>query len=139
MSRDFKNALWAGVVLFMWSVMLSGGLSTAQGQTVMVYCSAQKHPGKVVQVVDGDTLEIQLDLGYDTKLDVTFDLFEVKTKGATTTIFVKRWVKEHQGVVIVQNAGRSQNGSWLARVCAADGECLNDELVVAGRARYTGR
>ena len=104
---------------------------------------------RVTRVVDGDTIDVELDLGFNIKLSErvrfvgvnapesrTRDL-EEKERGLAAKDFVGRWLLEHAGMnPIIQTSldGRGKFGRVLGRVLNQEGVCLNDVLIEAGHA-----
>jgi micrococcal nuclease len=102
----------------------------------------------VDRIVDGDTIDVTLDLGFDIfhKGRVRFhginapesrtrDAVE-KAAGLSAKRYVDDWVKAHDGKVIIQTTldDRGKFGRILGRVLNDAGECLNDEMVSLGHA-----
>ncbi len=102
---------------------------------------------KVDRVVDGDTIDATLDLGFDIHLNVrirfaginapesrTKDLVE-KQKGLEAKRFVEDWLN-HCEKVIVQTTldKKGKFGRVLGNILNQDGSCLNEEMVVLGHA-----
>jgi micrococcal nuclease len=104
---------------------------------------------EVVRVVDGDTLDVNVDLGFRvfTKLRLrllhvdTPEVFGVKhgseehKAGLIASEATKAWVKEHGPHVVIRTAkGTGKYGRWLAEVGCDGGEThsLNDHLIDKG-------
>lgn len=109
------------------------------------------YKAKVLDVVDGDTLDVSVDLGFDisTKIRVrlygvnapesrTIDLVE-KTAGLASKEFVKSWVASCNGDVVITTIKdeKEKYGRLLANVYFASDHavCLNNELVANGFAK----
>jgi micrococcal nuclease len=107
----------------------------------------------VVKVVDGDTMDLDVNLGYRVTFSDRFRLYGIDTpevygvkktseeyqKGLKASAFAKEWVAKQEGKVLVRSAkDRGKYGRWLATIYAADGEgeSLNDLLVSSGNAVY---
>ena len=108
----------------------------------------------VDRVIDGDTLEGDIDLGFSVKLDdQRLRLLRVNTperKGSTRAAgdrakaFTERWLQSHANIVIrsrkrdKQHAERDAFGRYLVEVYGDDEggrqECLNDALLDSGNA-----
>ena len=103
---------------------------------------------QVKRVVDGDTIDVELDLGFDIRLKArirfaginapesrTRDPVE-KQAGLAAKRYVEEWVSEREQQVIIQTTldDRGKFGRVLGRVLNPDGHCLNDELVSVGHA-----
>jgi micrococcal nuclease len=107
----------------------------------------------VDRVVDGDTIDVILDLGFDLKMDSrirfaginapesrTRDAVE-KEAGLAAKHYVENWVGalEHKVIIATQLDERGKFGRVLGRVLSDDGACLNDEMVSLGHAKpYDG-
>ena len=108
---------------------------------------------QVVRVVDGDTIDVELDLGFDIRLKArvrfaginapesrTRDAVE-KQAGLAAKRYVEDWISEREQRVIIQTTldDRGKFGRVLGRILNPDGHCLNDELVSLGHAKpYEG-
>lgn len=109
---------------------------------------------KVIRVVDGDTIVVDVDLGFDVwvrnitlRLD-RIDAYETRlTKGTTQEMkdkgilaksFVQSSVDAYPDNITITTTGRGKYGRWIAEV-AIDGEHvsnLSDALVSMGYAIY---
>ncbi len=108
---------------------------------------------QVERVVDGDTIDVELDLGFDIRLKArvrfaginapesrTRDAVE-KQAGLAAKRYVEDWISEREQRGIIQTTldDRGKFGRVLGRVLNPDGHCLNDELVSLGHAKpYDG-
>ena len=108
----------------------------------------------VDRVIDGDTIEGDIDLGFSVKLDdQRLRLLRVNTperKGSTRAAgdrakaFTERWLANHENIVIrsrkrdKQHAERDSFGRYLVEVYGDDEggrqSCLNDALLESGNA-----
>ena len=107
----------------------------------------------VDRVVDGDTIDVILDLGFDISYrgrvrfqginapeSRTRDAVE-KQAGLAAKRYVEDWVNGLEKRVIIQTSldDRGKFGRILGRILNDDGECLNDEMVSLGHAKpYDG-
>jgi len=102
----------------------------------------------VDRVVDGDTIDVTLDLGFDIQMkgrvrfhgvnapeSRTRDAVE-KQKGLAAKRYVEDWVSGLENRVIIQTTldDKGKYGRILGRILNNDGECLNDEMVSLGHA-----
>jgi micrococcal nuclease len=102
----------------------------------------------VDRVVDGDTIDVTLDLGFDISLrgrvrfhginapeSRTRDAVE-KQAGLAAKRYVEDWVNGLESRVIIQTSldDRGKFGRILGRILNEEGECLNDEMVSLGHA-----
>ncbi|MTV50798.1 thermonuclease family protein [Heliobacillus mobilis] len=95
---------------------------------------------KVTRVIDGDTFEAEVDLGFHVIIKERFRLYglnapeihgEDKARGERS----KQWLARRlEGQVVTVNSVRKEKyGRWLAVVNAA-GKNVNDEMVAEGLA-----
>ena len=102
----------------------------------------------VERVVDGDTIDVVLDLGFDISYrgrirfqginapeSRTRDAVE-KQAGLAAKRYVEDWINGHEQRVIIQTSldDRGKFGRILGRILNDEGECLNDEMVSLGHA-----
>ena len=102
----------------------------------------------VVRVVDGDTIDVILDLGFDISYrrrvrfhginapqSRTKDPVEMEA-GLAAKRYVEDWISALEQQVIIQTSlgDGSEVGHILGRILNDDGECLNDEMVSLGHA-----
>ena len=102
---------------------------------------------QLVRVIDGDTVVLAVDLGFNVTVHETFRLFGVncpeqhgetrdgglKARGFTTT-----WLVNHKGFRVRSFKPRPQEkyGRWLADITSADGVAsLSADLIAAGNAK----
>ena len=104
---------------------------------------------EVKKVVDGDTFDIVIDLGFDTLKKGRVRLYGVNTPESRTTNleekkmglaakeFTDQWIKKAGNYVKIETIldKNEKYGRILARVWNEAGECLNTEIVKAGLAR----
>jgi|TARA_R100000781_G_C4041188_1_gene114028 micrococcal nuclease len=108
------------------------------------------YKAKCLRVVDGDTLDAQVDLGFDihkvirvrlvginTPESRTRDL-EEKERGLAAKAFVKDILKKHKNYFILQSQGVGKYGRCLGEIFLGDTK-LNDLLINEGHAvKYHG-
>ena len=106
-----------------------------------------KYGAKLVRVVDGDTADVMIDLGFDTwvKARLRFqgvDTWEKRTrnkeekvKGIAASAFTKEHLERNEGSFIIQSFGKGKYGRVLAEIFI-DGEdkSLNQLLIENGHA-----
>ena len=99
------------------------------------------------RVVDGDTIDVKLDLGFDLKMQArirfaginapesrTRDLVE-KQKGLEAKRFVEDWLGNCDAVIIqTQLDKKGKFVRILGTVLNAEGASLNDEMIALGHA-----
>lgn len=98
------------------------------------------YAGKILQVKDGDTIKIEIDLGFNVKVTEVFRLLGVncpESKGPEKPLgFIAKnrtndlamWSPQ----VTVETYKDDSFGRWLAKVYLLDGSCLNDILISEG-------
>lgn len=104
---------------------------------------------EIKKVVDGDTFDIIIDLGFDTLRKGRVRLYGVNTPesrtknleekkmGLAAKEFTDQWIKKAGNYVKIETIldKNEKYGRILARVWNEAGECLNTEIVKAGLAR----
>lgn len=102
------------------------------------------------RVVDGDTMDVRIDLGFYVTLRERVRLAEIDTpeiysvskdseeykKGIEAKEYVKRRLKENDNKLIIETEKRGKWRRWLATVYLDDSsQTLNEELVELGLAK----
>lgn len=95
---------------------------------------------KIVRVVDGDTLDLRIDLGFRVEMDVRVRLSGVNTpeRGHPDWLracgVTRDWcaVASSAWPLLVTTAKTEKYGRWLAVVTDVSGRSLNDQLVKSG-------
>lgn len=110
---------------------------------------AYNYWAKVERLVDGDTLHLEVDMGFNTAIHETFRLLGVNTpekygvkkgseeyiKGVAASAFVESKLPEDGWIEIeVYKDKKEKYGRWLAMVFI-NGENLNESLLANGHAR----
>ena len=112
-----------------------------------------KYNAKLDRVVDGDTVDALVDLGFNTWKKVrirmhgmnapesrTRDALE-KEAGLAAKQYVENWCDDLDNNVIIETQldERGKFGRILGRILNEEGHCLNDEMVSLGHAKpYEG-
>jgi len=106
------------------------------------------YKASVDRIVDGDTIDVTLDLGFDIQLkgrirfaginapeSRTRDAVE-KEQGLAAKRYVEDWTSALENKVIIQTTldDKGKYGRILGRILNDEGECLNDEMVSLGHA-----
>ena len=106
---------------------------------------------KVLRVLDGDTLDVDIDLGFsitlrkqrirmygiDTPESRTRDK-EEKVRGLLSKDFLKGYCPV-DGTIVLISHGKGKFGRILGEIFTADGLCINDQMIQEGYAvRYQG-
>jgi micrococcal nuclease len=103
---------------------------------------------EVKRVVDGDTFDILIDLGFDTFRKGRVRLYgvdtpetrtrnlEEKKMGLAAKEFTDQWLQESNNKVKIESIldKNEKYGRILARVWNNNGQCLNEDLLSAGLA-----
>jgi endonuclease YncB( thermonuclease family) len=91
-------------------------------------------------VVDGDTLDVDLDLGFTIRTRQRLRLNGLNSpekntpEGKAAKAWASEWFAEHGPELVVETHAREKYGRWLATVTGADGACLNTDLLTSGHA-----
>jgi micrococcal nuclease len=101
-----------------------------------------EYNAEVVRIIDGDTLVLDLDLGFHIRTRITARLLGVDTAethgvshdsaeyraGKVQEQFVREWLSEAERLSVRTNK-QGKYGRWLTDIFNSDGECLNDLLI----------
>jgi len=99
------------------------------------------------RVVDGDTVDLIVDLGFDTFRKERFRLYginapesrtkdlEEKKKGKAATIYLTNLVEHLKYVETIQDK-KGKYGRFLIKLFYKDDRCINDIMVERGHAVY---
>ena len=98
------------------------------------------YKAEIVRVLDGDTLDLAIDLGFEVTVNTRVRLFGLNTPevtgnekylGLQATGFVHEWIETHceDNICIVETHKKGKYGRYLAVIKDEFGECLNDELL----------
>ena len=106
-----------------------------------------KYGAKLVRVVDGDTADVMIDLGFDTwvKARLRFkgvDTWEKRTrnkeekvKGLAASAFTKEHLEKNKGFFTIQSYGKGKYGRVLAEIfIEGEEKSLNQLLIENGHA-----
>jgi endonuclease YncB( thermonuclease family) len=103
----------------------------------------RKYPVTVLAAHDGDTVTVDVDLGFRVTIHAQpLRLFGVNcpelptVAGIAAQTFTRQWLKDHHAphMLVQSGDGRDKYGRLLGRLIAADGRCLNDDLLAANQA-----
>ena len=103
---------------------------------------------KVTRVVDGDTIDAEIDLGFDLKLSKRIRLYgintpetrtrdkEEKKRGLAAKKFLQQIVDEQQGVLFLKSLDQGKFGRCIGVLFERDfdDQSINDLLVEQGHA-----
>jgi micrococcal nuclease len=95
-------------------------------------------------VVDGDTLNVGVDLGMEVAINTTLRLYginapELSTQaGKDAKVWAIQWFQDHcptkQFTINTIKDTQEKYGRYLATITAPDGHVYNDDIVAAGHA-----
>lgn len=111
-----------------------------------------KFEAEVTKVVDGDTLDLTIFLGFDVSVNIRVRLFGIDTpevhgvkkeskeykKGIKASEFVHGWLDDNGSNVVVETFKQKKGkyGRWIARIYSKDeSKILNEDLFTSGNAR----
>ena len=111
-----------------------------------------EYAATVNRVVDGDTIDVTLDLGFSIQYQARIRLLGINTpesrtrdkaekaRGLAAKDYGVDWCEAQEAIVIQTSLDkRGKFGRVLGRVLGVDGYCLNDVLVDVGHAEvYDG-
>ena len=105
------------------------------------------YSAKVIDIHDGDTIKVDIDLGFGVILkNQTFRFFginapeihgDTKTAGMQTTVYVQEVLKDKDIIIVTIKDEKEKFGRWLGRIFYHDGDNwinLNQELINKGLA-----
>ena len=126
------------LIFLIGSILLIGVLP------IFVYAEEKEYTATVLKVIDGDTIDVMIDLGFktfrkerirldgvDTPETRTRDL-EEKKKGLEAKNWVKSMIEGKEVIIISTKQGKF--GRYLAKVYIDD-LCINEELIKRGMAK----
>lgn len=106
------------------------------------------YKAEVKKIVDGDTFDVLIDLGFDTFKKERVRLYGLNTPESRTTNleekkmglaakeFTDQWLTKASHKIKIETIKNNEKfGRLLARVWNEAGECLNTEIVKSGLAR----
>ena len=103
------------------------------------------YKAKCIKVVDGDTVDAQVDLGFDTHKIIRIRLvginapesrtrdLEEKVRGLAAKARVKELLKEHKNIFVLKSQGVGKFGRCLGEIYLGEVK-LNDILITEGHA-----
>ena len=122
------------------------------GNTLLSAFLFNKFEGVVTRVVDGDTIDLTICLGFDVSVNIRVRLFGIDTpevhgvkkvseeykKGVKASEFVHEWLINNGSDVVVETFKQKKGkyGRWIARIYSKDeSSILNEDLLASGNAR----
>jgi len=128
----------------------SGGVNTLPGWRLSIHrkvlnMAREYHPFRYqnvtfIRAIDGDTVELEVDLGFKTRYRDNFRLTDVDTpeRGregfSEATDYTRAWCEKYQDSGIeLHSVKRDKYGRWLAVLRSVQtGAVLNDDLITEG-------
>lgn len=98
---------------------------------------------KLVRVTDGDTVVLEIDIGFRMRATMPIRLVGINTPemntpaGKSTRQWVIDWFSEHPAIVVLTRKDPEKYGRWLGVVLpegGTDDQSLNHQLLTAGLA-----
>ncbi len=100
---------------------------------------------QVVEVYDGDTVTVNIDLGFNMSLRglkvrlTGVDTAEMKSKDPILkekAVAARDWLRNQilGKEVFLESHGLDKYGRWLGKIHTHEGTCCNDEMIKAGHA-----
>jgi micrococcal nuclease len=106
---------------------------------------AYEYRTQLKHVVDGDTLDLDIDVGFDIHAMTRIRLLGINTpevvgatkaQGLAASEFARQWLDNRKGEVLIRSYKAKQKekyGRWLAEIWSLDGDqSLNQELLSRG-------
>ncbi len=100
------------------------------------YNNPYTYKAKLIRVIDGDTIDLQVNLGFNIFVRERFrfaeiNAFEISTeKGKLAKAFVERRFAENNNECLIKSEKQGKYGRWLAWIYFDDSDkTLNEELV----------
>lgn len=118
----------------------------AAGWRPVTYGETWRRGFRVTKVVDGDTIEADVDLGYHIhEIDVSYRVARInapekrgptKAAGLVAKAFTEDWLTVHaqHGGLFATSTKTDDWRRWLAEITCADGHNLSDDMLAAGQA-----
>jgi micrococcal nuclease len=98
------------------------------------------YPAALKHLVDADTYDLDIDLGFEIRVRQRVRLLGLNTpekntaEGKAANTWATDWFAQHGPDLVVETHRKEKYGRWLATITAADGACLNTDLLDAGQA-----
>ena len=106
-----------------------------------------EYKATVTSVIDADTIDCQVDLGFHMTAHLRFRLARIdapeirgveRAEGLKATEYLLRLLNKVEGKITVRSIKTGNFGRWLAEVYI-DGENINDKMIAAGHAVEYGK
>lgn len=105
------------------------------------------YKAKITRIIDGDTVEAVVDLGFHIQANLRFRLADINApelrikEQYEDALKTKKYLEDNilGGEYIIISHKSDKYGRWLATICLDDGTTLNDRLIKEGLAKvYKG-
>ena len=106
----------------------------------MTHTNPRNYPAVVVRWVDGDTVDLDVDLGFHVRGMLRFRLTGINTpeRGnpgwAEATARARELAPEGRHVLALTRKEGDKYGRWLAHIILEDGRTVNEVLLIEGLA-----
>lgn len=103
------------------------------------------YSGTVIKVIDGDTIDVRVDLGFSVFTETRFRLFGIDTPEKTSKVanikeiaiaatnFIKNAIEGKK--ITIESVEKDKYGRWLAKVHLTSGPTINEQLISLGLAK----
>ena len=101
---------------------------------------------RVMRVVDGDTCDLEVDIGFRLKIQDRFRLYGInapeptgpdREAGNRAKVFLQDLVSSHKELTVkTHKDDRGSFGRWLCVLFTPKGENINEKLVTGGHAQF---
>lgn len=104
-----------------------------------------EYRAEVTRVVDGDTVDCNVDLGFRMTARIRFRLSRINAPevrgeerelGKASAAFLENLLSQHGNCVTIHTEKTGKYGRWLAEIFVGEQQNVNDELVKSGHATY---
>jgi micrococcal nuclease len=101
------------------------------------------YKGKVLKVVDGDTVDVEVDLGFGVKITQRFRLYSInapemrgdqRERGQAARQFLIDLIADEDIMVKTYKDKQGKYGRYLADLFTIDMDCINDIMIKNGHA-----
>lgn len=107
----------------------------------------KRNPANVLRAIDGDTLEVVVDIGWNVAIRAVVRLAGIDCpergtpEGTAATAFAIDWVASNgSSITLVSYSTKDRYGRHLADLISEDGRDLRDDLIAAGHGKaWNGR
>lgn len=109
--------------------------------------TVKTNPANVLRVIDGDTIEVAVDVGWNVAVTAVVRLAGVDCpergtpEGSAATGFAADWVANNgSSITLISYSTKDRYGRHLADAISDEGRDLRDDLIAAGHGKaWNGR